>query len=35
MNSNFAAPLSNIAHFTIGARPVRTMEWKDVVLPRN
>jgi tRNA A-37 threonylcarbamoyl transferase component Bud32 len=31
----FAAPLSNIARFTIGARPVRTMEWTNVALPKN
>jgi len=35
MTFYFSAPLSNIAHFTIGTRPIRTMEWKDVVLPKN
>jgi hypothetical protein len=29
----FDVPLSDIAHFRVGTRPVRTMEWKDVVLP--
>jgi len=28
----FDAPLSDIAHFRVGTRPIRTMEWKDVVL---
>jgi hypothetical protein len=35
MRFEFSAPLSNIDHFTIGTRPVRAMEWKDVVLPKN
>src|SRR5439155_7431358 len=28
----FDAPLSDIAPFRVGTRPIRTMEWKDVVL---
>ena len=28
----FDAPLSDIAHLRVGTRPIRTMEWKDVVL---
>ena len=31
----FDAPLSEIAHFRVGTRPIRTMEWKDVVLDRE
>ena len=31
----FAVPLSEVAKFTIGTRPIRTNEWKDVVLPKN
>jgi hypothetical protein len=29
---NFDAPLADIAHFRVGTRPLRTMEWKGVVL---
>jgi serine/threonine protein kinase len=32
---DFDVPLSDVARFIIGSRPVRTMEWKDVVLPGN
>jgi hypothetical protein len=31
----FQAPLSEIASFRIGTRPVRTMEWVNVVLPHK
>jgi hypothetical protein len=31
----FDAPLADVASFIIGTRPIRTMEWKDVVLPAN
>jgi hypothetical protein len=34
-NFEFAAPLADIARFRIGTRPIRTVEWKDVVLPEN
>lgn len=32
---DFEMPLADVAKFIIGARPVRTNEWKDVVLPPN
>lgn len=32
-NFDFDAPLSNVAKFIIGTRPIRTMVWKNVVLP--
>ena len=32
---NFGIPLKDVAKFRIGSRPIRTTEWKDVVLPRN
>jgi len=35
MKFEFSEPLSNIWHFTIGTRPVRTMEWTNVALPKN
>jgi serine/threonine protein kinase len=31
----FQVPLSDVAKFIIGTRPIRTMEWTNVVLPRN
>ena len=31
----FDAPLPDIAHFRVGTRRIRTMEWKDVVLDRE
>jgi len=31
----FNVPLSDVAKFIIGTRPIRTVEWKDVVLPTN
>jgi tRNA A-37 threonylcarbamoyl transferase component Bud32 len=31
----FDAPLADISKFLIGTRPVRTVEWKDVLLPRR
>jgi hypothetical protein len=31
----FNTPLKEIAHFRVGTRPVRTTEWKDVVLLQN
>jgi len=31
----FEVPLADIAHFRVGTRPIRTMEWKDVVLDRE
>ena len=31
----FEVPLSDVAKFTIGTRPIRTMEWTNVVLPSN
>ncbi|MEP6663722.1 MAG: hypothetical protein ABJC04_08665, partial [Verrucomicrobiota bacterium] len=31
----FDVPLSEVAKFRIGTRPIRTMEWKDVVLPKR
>ncbi|HUJ09226.1 MAG TPA: protein kinase [Verrucomicrobiae bacterium] len=31
----FDEPLANVAKFIIGTRPIRTMEWKDVVLSEN
>ena len=31
----FNVPLSDVAKFIIGTRPIRTVEWKDVVLPPN
>ena len=31
----FAVPLSSVAKFIIGTRPIRTNEWKNVVLPGN
>jgi len=34
-NFPFSVPLSDVAKFIIGTRPIRTMEWKDVVLPKN
>jgi hypothetical protein len=30
---DFGVPLSDVAKFIIGTRPIRTMEWKNVVLP--
>ena len=32
-NFNFGIPLADVAKFIIGTRPIRTCEWKDVVLP--
>jgi predicted Ser/Thr protein kinase len=32
---DFNVPLADVAKFRIGTRPIRTMEWKDVVLPSN
>ena len=29
------APLADVAKFIIGTRPIRVMEWKNVVLPRD
>ncbi|MEO7297938.1 MAG: WD40 repeat domain-containing serine/threonine protein kinase, partial [Verrucomicrobiota bacterium] len=34
-NFEFDVPLKEVAKFRIGTRPIRTMEWKDVVLPGN
>jgi serine/threonine protein kinase len=34
-NFDFPIPLSDVAKFIIGTRPIRTVEWKDVVLPEN
>jgi serine/threonine protein kinase len=31
----FTLPLADVAKFRIGTRPVRTNEWRDVVLPGN
>jgi hypothetical protein len=31
----FDAPLADVAKFIIGTRPIRTIEWKDVLLPKN
>ena len=31
----FEVPLADVAHFRVGTRPVRTMEWKDVALHRE
>jgi serine/threonine protein kinase len=31
----FDVPLSDVAKFIIGSRPIRTNDWKDVVLPGN
>src|SRR6266576_3102183 len=31
----FEVPLADVAQFRVGTRPVRTMEWKDVVLHRE
>jgi len=31
----FDVPLSDVAKFIIGTRPIRTNEWKNVVLPGN
>ena len=28
-------PLADVAQFLIGTRPIRVMEWKNVVLPRD
>ena len=33
-NFDFTIPLTDVAKFIIGTRPVRTMEWKNVVLPK-
>lgn len=30
----FDAPLADVAKFIIGTRPIRTMEWTDVMLPK-
>ena len=30
---DFDLPLDQVAKFHIGTRPIRVMEWKDVVLP--
>jgi tRNA A-37 threonylcarbamoyl transferase component Bud32 len=35
MSFEFLTPLSNITLFTVGTRPIRTMEWTNVVLPQN
>jgi hypothetical protein len=32
-NFEFALPLAEVAKFRVGSRPVRTNEWRDVVLP--
>lgn len=32
---DFAIPLADVAKFRIGTSPIRTAEWKDVVLPKN
>jgi hypothetical protein len=32
-NFDFAIPLADVSKFIIGTRPIRTNEWKDVVLP--
>ena len=31
----FTVPLADVAKFIIGTRPIRTMEWTNVVLPNN
>jgi serine/threonine protein kinase len=31
----FPVPLADVAKFIIGTRPIRTNEWKNVVLPKN
>ena len=31
----YAVPLSDVSKFIIGTRPIRTMEWTNVVLPKN
>jgi hypothetical protein len=31
----FSVPLSDVAKFIIGTRPIRTNEWRNVVLPKN
>ncbi|MGI8965303.1 MAG: hypothetical protein ACR2H1_04350, partial [Limisphaerales bacterium] len=31
----FDVPLADIAYFSIGTRPIRAVEWKDVVLPKR
>ena len=33
MDFRFDVALSDVAKFIVGTRPIRTMEWKDVVLP--
>ena len=35
INFTFGVPLADVAKFIIGTRPIRTNEWKDVVLPKN
>jgi hypothetical protein len=32
-NFDFEIPLADVAKFIIGTRPIRTSEWKNVVLP--
>jgi len=32
---DFGVPLADVAGFTIGTRPIRTNEWRNVVLPKN
>ena len=34
-NFDFDIPLADVSKFIIGTRPIRTVEWKDVVLPPN
>lgn len=31
----FPVPVSQISHFKVGTRPIRTVEWKNVPLPRK
>ena len=31
----FDVPLTEVAKFRIGTRPIRVKEWEDVVLPRH
>jgi len=32
---DFDVPLADVAKFIIGTRPIRTMEWTNVVLPKS
>ena len=34
-NFEFYIPIADVAKFIIGTRPIRTNEWKNVVLPKT